>query len=96
MAIRRYLNERKEIKKTNINKIEVEEIQIDQRSTKNQSTIVGNAENFKPKNYLQLKHQLIQNLDQITSIDDHKYVRKSDLREIIIQELDLVTQLLDK
>ena len=96
MAIRRYLNEREEYNKTKINKVEVEEMELDQTITKNEPTQVSNVENLNLKEYLHLKLRLLQNLQQLTTIDEQKCVKKSDLREIIIQEIDLLTQLLDK
>ena len=96
VAIRRYLNEREEYNKTKINKVEVEEMELDQTITKNEPTQVGNVENLNLKEYLHLKLRLLQNLQQLTTIDEQKCVKKSDLREIIIQEIDLLTQLLDK
>ena len=48
------------------------------------------------RNYLQFKLQLIHNLEQTSVIDDKKCARKGDMREMIIQEIDLLTGLLDK
>ena len=96
MAIGRYLNEREEYNKTKINKVEVEEMDLDQTITKNEPTQVSNVENLNLKEYLHLKLRLLQNLQQLTTIDEQKCVKKSDLREIILQEIDLLTQLLDK
>ena len=74
VAIRRYLNEREEYNKTKINKVEVEEMELDQTITKNEPTQVSNVENLNLKEYLHLKLRLLQNLQQLTTIDEQKCV----------------------
>ena len=96
MAIRRYLIERKENKKTKSNKIEVGDVQIDQTNTKSEPPHVGKDESLNLKKYLHFKLQLIHNLEKLTTINDLTFVRKSDLQEMFTKEIDLLTQLLDK
>ena len=96
MAIRRYLIENEENKRTKSNKIEVEEMQIDQTNNKNESPQVGKDETLNLKNYLHLKLDLIHNLEQLNTIHDQETVRKSDLQKMFTKEIDLLTQLLDK
>ena len=95
MTIRRYISDRKEKKKKKTNQIEVEEMHLDQPNTKKHPR-VEKAEKLNLKNYLHLKLQLIRNLDELSTIDDKNYVRKSDLREMYIQEIDLLRQVLEK
>ena len=74
----------------------MEEIELDQSNNRNEATQVANAENLKLKEYLHLKLRLIHKLEQLATIDKEKCVKKSDLLEIVIQEIDLLMQLLDK
>ena len=96
MGIRRYIGDKEEIKKMKTNKIEVQEMQIDQTTTKNEPPEVVNDEKFNLKNYLHLKRQLIHSLEQHTTFGVQKCARKPDLEEMLIQEIDLLTQMLGK
>ena len=64
-------------------------MQLDQTNSNIEPPQVGKDEKLNLKNYVQLKIQLIHNLEE----DDKKIVRNLDMREMIIQEIDL---LLDK
>ena len=71
-------------------------MQLNQINNRNEPSQVGKDTTLNLKNYLQLKLQLIYNLEEITVIDDQKCVRNWDMREMIIQEIDLLNRLLDK
>ena len=96
MQIRRYLIDREENKKTKRDKNKVEELKLDKFNTNNEPPQVGKDERLNLKNYLDLKLQRIHNLNQLTANNDLTFVRKSDLQEMLIKEIDLLTQLLDK
>ena len=96
MGIRQYLRDKEEIKKKRTNRIELQEMQLDQTTIKNEPPEVVNDEKFFLKNYLHLKRKLIHNLEQQTTFGVQKCVRKPDLEEMLIQEIDLLTQMLDK
>ena len=64
-------------------------MQLDQTNSNIETPQVGKDEKLNLKNYVQLQIQLIHNLEE----DDKKIVRNLDMREMIIQEIDL---LLDK
>ena len=93
-AFRRYLSERGQDKKPKTKKFEVEEMKLDKTNTRNERQ-VSKAEKLTLKNYLHLRRQLLYNLEQLNTIDNQTYVRKSDLQESYVQEIDLLTQLLD-
>ena len=92
LTVCRYLSEKEDNRKTKTNEIEVEEMKLDQTSTKNEPSQVGKDEKLNLKNYVQLKFQLIRSLEE----GDEKIVRNLEMREMIIQEIDLLTQLVDK
>ena len=96
MTIRRYPSEREENKKKKTNKTEVEEMQLDQTDTKSEPPQVGKEETLNMRNYLNLKLQVIHNLEQLPTINDQEVVRKSDVLEMVTKEIDLLTQVLDK
>ena len=93
MTLRRYHCERRENRDKKSNNIEVEEIHNDQTNTKKEPQ-VDKPEKLNLKKYLHLKLQLIRNLDNLATIDEQKCVRKLDLREMFIQEIDLLTRIL--
>jgi hypothetical protein len=95
VAIRRNLRKKENNKKMRTNMIVVEEMKLDQTSTKNEPPQVGKAETLNLKNYLQLKLQIIHNLEEFATNDDQKCFRDLDVR-MIIQEIDLLTRLLKK
>ena len=69
-------------------RIEVEERYLDQTNTQQ------HEDKWNFKNYLNLKKQIIRNLQEIAETDDDKYVKKSEMLEMWKQEIDLSTQLL--
>ena len=86
LTISKYLRKRGETKETKSNKIEVEKIHIDQTNTTNEQQLV-NAEKLNFSNYVNLKIQLIRNLQEFTTTGDEKYVKKSEMWEMFMQRL---------
>ena len=70
-------------------RIEVEDRYLDQTNTQQ------HEDKWNFKNYLNLKKQIIRNLQEIAETDDDKYVKKSEMLEMWKQEIDLSTQLLE-
>ena len=89
MAIKKLLQQGEETKKKK--KIEVQEIHQDQINFK-----IDNVENLTLKNYLYLKIQFIRNLQEFTTTDEAKYVKSTDILEMLMQkEIDFLSQLLE-
>ena len=96
LTVCRYLTKGEGNKKPKIKRIEIEETEPDQTNTQNRPPNFGKDAQFNLNNYLHLKLQLIHNLEEVTTINDKKPVRNLDMREMIIQEINLLTRLLDK
>ena len=73
------------------NRIEVEETDMDQTNTQQHE---GKDKKLNFKSYLNIKNQIIRNLQKVAETDDDKYVKKSEMLEMWRQEYDLSKQLL--
>ena len=70
--------------------IKVEDIELEQTNTENAAPEVSESEKQNVKKYLHLKFQLLNNLEQLTAMDDQKCFKPSDMRKMVIQEIDLL------
>ena len=70
--------------------IKVQDIELGRTNTENEPQEVSKFEKLNLKKYLHLKIQLIHNLEQLTAMDDQKCFKPSDMRKMVIQEIDLL------
>ena len=76
------------------NKLEVQEILQEQTNTKIEQQ-VGNAEYLHLKSYLHLKINFLRNLQEFTAADEARFAKATVMREMLIEEIDCLTELLE-
>ena len=95
MAIRKFIDQREATKNKKNNKLNVEDILQEQTNTKSEQQ-VGNTENLNLKSYLHLKINFFRNLQGFTTADEARFVKTTVMREMLMEEIDFLTQLLEK
>ena len=91
MAIKKYLRKTEDEKNKKINTIEIEERYLDQAEN-DLEMHVDKIVKFKLQNFFNSKFQLLRNFQRVTAINEEQYVKKSEMNEMIVQEIALLTQ----
>jgi hypothetical protein len=94
LAIKKYARKRNENASSLEHGMEIKIIQSNQAKSKNKN-LVNKIGEFNLQNYVNAKIQLLCKLQEGPTNSGEKYDRKSELNELIIQEINLLTQLLE-
>ena len=95
LAIKRYVSKNDEETSTQEHDMEIKIIQSNQAGRKNKN-LVNKTDKLNLQTYVNSKIEILSKFQEDPTNYGEKYGRKSDLNELIIQEINLLNQLLEK
>ena len=88
----KYLRKTEDKQTTKNNKIEIEEKHIDHTTNEVAMHVDSNVK-ITLQNYFDAKFQLLRHFKRVTTINQDNCLKKSDINEMIIQEINILAQL---